>query len=172
MVDGEATLYLERGGRTALAFTDDAELLRASATALADALRRARAERLRVETVNGGIKLDEQAGVGGNAETVNGAISLIAAEVGGKIITTNGDITLARGATVRGGILVEKPQGNWWNNSNNRKPRVVIGANSQVHGPLVFEREVELFVHSTAKIGQVTGATAQPFTDTLPPRED
>ena len=54
MVDGEATLYLERGGRTALAFTDDPELLGASATALADALRRARAERLRVETVNGG----------------------------------------------------------------------------------------------------------------------
>lgn len=125
-----------------------------------------------VETVNGGIKLDEQSGVGGNAETVNGAISLIAAEVGGKIITTNGDITLARGATVRGGILVEKPQGNWWNNSDNRKPRVVIGANSTVGGTLVFEREVELFVHSTAKIGTVTGATAQPFTDTLPPRAD
>ena len=30
-----------------------------------------------------------------------------------------------------------------------------------VDGPLVFEREVELYVHNTAKIGAVTGATAR-----------
>ena len=54
MVDGAATLYVERGGRTALAFTDDPGLLEASAAALAEALRRGRAERMRVETVNGG----------------------------------------------------------------------------------------------------------------------
>lgn len=53
IVDGEAALYLERGGRTALAFTDEPELLQASASALAEALRRGRAERMRIETVNG-----------------------------------------------------------------------------------------------------------------------
>jgi ATP-dependent Lhr-like helicase len=76
MVDGEATLYLERGGRTALAFTDDAEVLGASATALADALRRARAERLRVETVNGdnvyGSVLDPALRAAGFRETPRG----------------------------------------------------------------------------------------------------
>jgi ATP-dependent Lhr-like helicase len=47
-------LYLERGGRTALVFTDDDEALAAAATALAEALRRARGARFRVESVNGG----------------------------------------------------------------------------------------------------------------------
>ncbi|MEI5585003.1 Lhr family ATP-dependent helicase, partial [Agromyces sp. CCNWLW208] len=54
IVDGEAVFYLERGGRTALVFTDDDETLAAGATALAEALRRARGARFRVESVNGG----------------------------------------------------------------------------------------------------------------------
>ncbi len=39
IVDGEAVLYLERGGRTALVFTDDAEVLAAATAALAATLR-------------------------------------------------------------------------------------------------------------------------------------
>ena len=50
-------------------------------------------------------------------------------------------------------------------------PRIVIGANSVVAGSLVFEHAVELFVHPTAKTGPITGATAQSFTDALPPRD-
>jgi hypothetical protein len=96
---------------------------------------------------------------------------VLASEVGGRLHTTNGDITLARNSTVRGGILVEKPDVNWLN-GDRRIPRVVIGAGCTVVGPLVFEHEVELFVHPTAKIGAVTGATAVPFTDSLPPRRD
>jgi DUF4097 and DUF4098 domain-containing protein YvlB len=123
-----------------------------------------------VETVNGAIRLDDANRVGGDVATVNGAISVMASEVGGSLTTTNGDITLARGATVRGGILVEKSEGNWLRD-NARTPRIVIGANCTVVGALVFEREVELFVHPTAKIGTVTGATAQSFTDALPARD-
>jgi len=47
---------------------------------------------------------------------------------------------------------------------------VVIGPNAVVDGELRFEREVELFVHPSAKIGKVIGATAKPYTDTLPAR--
>ncbi|MFB9310222.1 ATP-dependent Lhr-like helicase [Agromyces hippuratus] len=54
VVDGEAVLYLERGGRTTLVFTDDEAALAAATAALATALTRGRTERLRVETVNGG----------------------------------------------------------------------------------------------------------------------
>ncbi|GGI48750.1 ATP-dependent Lhr-like helicase [Agromyces flavus] len=54
IVDGEAVFYLERGGRTALVFTDDDEALAAGATALAESLARARGARFRVESVNGG----------------------------------------------------------------------------------------------------------------------
>ena len=53
-----------------------------------------------------------------------------------------------------------------------RIPRVVIGPNATVQGELRFEREVELFVHPSAKIGPVVGAKAQSWTDTLPPRVD
>jgi hypothetical protein len=91
--------------------------------------------------------------------------------VAGQVRTTNGDITLSEGATVGGGILVEKPSTGWFSSGKSRIPRIVIGADSVVEGTLVFEREVELFVHPSARIGEVTGATAQAFTDKLPPRD-
>ncbi|MFG6280510.1 ATP-dependent helicase [Microbacterium sp. S16(2024)] len=53
LVDGELTLYLERGGRSALAFTDDEARLQAAARDLADASRRRRLDTLTVEQVNG-----------------------------------------------------------------------------------------------------------------------
>lgn len=123
-----------------------------------------------VETVNGGIQAARGARIGGDATTVNGGIALTGARVGGDLKTVHGDITLAAGSQVDGGILVEKPTAGWFN-SNKRVPRVVIGADAVVAGSLVFEHDVELFVHPTAKIGPVTGATAQAFTDTLPPRD-
>ena len=41
LVDGELVLYVERGGKTLLTYSDDPDLLRAAATALADAVRAA-----------------------------------------------------------------------------------------------------------------------------------
>jgi ATP-dependent Lhr-like helicase len=76
MVDGEAVFYLERGGRTALVFSSDDETLVAGASALADALARARVPRLRVETVNGagiyGSVLDQPLRAAGFRETPRG----------------------------------------------------------------------------------------------------
>ena len=51
--DGRAVLYLERGGRSCLAFTDDADVLGRAARALAALGRSGRVPRLTVETVNG-----------------------------------------------------------------------------------------------------------------------
>ena len=53
IVDGELTLYLERGGRTALAFTDDEARLAAATTHLAETAKRRRLETLTIEQVNG-----------------------------------------------------------------------------------------------------------------------
>ena len=53
LVDGELTLYLERGGRSALAFTDDEARLQAAARDLAETSRRRRLDTLTVEQVNG-----------------------------------------------------------------------------------------------------------------------
>jgi len=67
------------------------------------------------------------------------------------------------------GIHGEKPGPSWISLHKNKPPRIIIGPNAQVDGPLVFEREVVLYVHSTAKVGSITGAKAIPFsTDTAP----
>jgi hypothetical protein len=73
------------------------------------------------------------------------------------------------GSHVHGGIHVEKPGPSWISLHKNKPPRIIIGPNAQVDGPLVFEREVVLYVHTTAKVGSITGAKAIPFsTDTAP----
>src|SRR5690606_26190338 len=53
LVDGELVLYLERGGRTVLAFDDDPEVLRAAASDLVTTSRARRLETLTVEKING-----------------------------------------------------------------------------------------------------------------------
>ena len=53
LVDGALTLYVERGGRTLLTFTEDAGRLGPAALALADAVRRGALGRLTVERADG-----------------------------------------------------------------------------------------------------------------------
>ncbi|GAA4120114.1 ATP-dependent helicase [Nocardioides fonticola] len=53
LVDGVLTLYVERGGRTLLSWTDDLERLTPAAQALAEAARRGALGRLTVEKVDG-----------------------------------------------------------------------------------------------------------------------
>jgi len=67
---------------------------------------------------------------------------------------------LLEGSRVEGGILVRKPKSSW-SLGKSGKPRVVIGAGSEVRGELVFEREVDLRVDPSARIGAVRGATVQ-----------
>ncbi|KFN44026.1 hypothetical protein [Arenimonas oryziterrae] len=125
-----------------------------------------------VETVNGGIRISFLSQVGGDVSTVNGGITIQQTEVNGRLNTVNGDITVGAKSHVRGGILVEKPNHGWNWSGKPRIPRIVIGPDAVVDGELRFEHEVELFVHTSAKVGTVTGATAKPYTDTLPARAD
>ncbi|MFJ2369392.1 ATP-dependent helicase [Microbacterium sp. NPDC087665] len=53
LVDGALVLYLERGGRTVLAFSDEPELLKAAASDLSSTARARRLDTLTVEKVNG-----------------------------------------------------------------------------------------------------------------------
>ncbi|WP_159839416.1 ATP-dependent helicase [Nocardia sp. CY41] len=53
LVDGELVLYLERGGKTLLTFTEDPDARRAAAGALADLVRRRRVDSLVIDRVNG-----------------------------------------------------------------------------------------------------------------------
>src|SRR3546814_21024595 len=106
-------------------------------------------------------------------ETCNGASGTVAAEVGDGIETVNGDITVGIDSHVRGGLTVHKQNSTWLpiQFGSNRKPRIVIGPNAVVEGDLVFEREVPLYVHSRARIGQVPGATPIAFDPPPAPRD-
>ncbi|WP_062983306.1 ATP-dependent helicase [Nocardia anaemiae] len=53
LVDGELALYLERGGKTLLTFTEDPNVRQAAATALADLVRDRRVDSLVIDRVDG-----------------------------------------------------------------------------------------------------------------------
>lgn len=126
-----------------------------------------------VETVNGSIFIDRGGTVGGSISTVNGAIGLVDVDLAGGIETVGGDITVGVGSHVGGGIRVNRPTSNWFpvRVGSNRKPRIIIGPDTVVDGELVFEREVTLYVHETARTGKITGATAVAYSGARAPAE-
>ncbi len=129
----------------------------------------------KIETVNGGIFVDGGSKLSRGIETVNGAIGIVDTDLGDGINTVNGDITVGVGSHVKGGIHVEKPgKGKGWSGLRMGKPkipRIVIGPNAVVEGPLVFEREVKLYVHTSARIGDVRGVSAVRFEGATPPKD-
>ena len=124
----------------------------------------------KVGTVNGSITVGKQSELGNELSTVNGKIVIYESNVVGLVSTVSGDITVGTNSKLQGGILVDKPRGISW--GKQKMPRILIGPNAVVMGELVFKRDVELIVHSTAKIGKVTGATVVTYTDKIPPRKD
>ena len=124
-----------------------------------------------VSTVNGGIFVGRGGKVGGKVETVNGAIGLVDSDVSGDIETVNGDVTVGIDSHVHGGVHYSKPSTSFIQIGKKRIPRVIIGPNAQVDGPLRFEREVVLYVHSTAKTGPISGAKAIRFDTPQPPEQ-
>lgn len=126
-----------------------------------------------IETVNGGVFVDRGGTLARGIETVNGAIGIVATELGGGIETVNGDITVGVGSRVKGGIKIEKPSSNWGGLRIGKQkiPRIVVGPNAVVEGPLVFEREVKLYVHASARIGSIRGATAVRYDGAAPPKD-
>ena len=120
-----------------------------------------------VVTVNGPVNLQSNSDVVGKITNVNGDIRLTTAHVGGGITTINGDIDIGSGSHVDGGIHVDKPTIS--SDSHPRVPRVVIGPNAMVNGPLRFEHEVKLFISDSAQVsGPIEGATAEKFSGEKP----
>ena len=126
-----------------------------------------------IETVNGSIFVDRGGDIRQDIETVNGAIGLVDTDLAGGIETVNGDVTVGAGSHVRGGIRIEKPEG-WggFSTGQRKPPRIVIGPNARVDGPMTFERPVLLYVHSTAKVGTITGATPVRYSTDRAPIND
>jgi hypothetical protein len=145
---------------------DDTELKSAETVNGAISLGQRARIREEVDSVNGAITLERGAEVGGKVSNVNGRIRTESARIGGSIETVAGDIEIGADSRVDGGILVEKPSGRSWGKQKN--PRVVIGPNAVVQGRLVFHREVDLYVSTSAKIGAVDGATPKTFSGATP----
>jgi DUF4097 and DUF4098 domain-containing protein YvlB len=126
-----------------------------------------------IESVNGAIRIDFLSQIKGDVSTVNGGITLRQTTMDGSIETVNGDITIGAKSHIKGGIIVKKPNNSGWNMSwgKPRVPRIIIGPNAVVQGDIVLERKVELYVHSSAKIGTVTGGNPMSYTDKVPPRQ-
>ncbi|HSN06584.1 MAG TPA: DEAD/DEAH box helicase, partial [Candidatus Angelobacter sp.] len=64
LVDGALVLYVERGGRTLLTWSDDVEVLRVATAALADAVRRGVLGRLTVQRADGESVLSPRSPLG------------------------------------------------------------------------------------------------------------
>lgn len=108
-----------------------------------------------ISTVNGVLAAEAGSRIGGDVEAVNGAIRLYGVSVGGDVKNNNGGMELMNGTDVQGSLIVRKSRGSW--SQNRRNPRIVIGRDVRIRGDLVFEREVDLYVHETAEIGNMTG---------------
>jgi hypothetical protein len=118
-------------------------------------------------TVNGPVTLGKQADVSGGITNVNGPIKLISAHVGGGIRSVNADIDIEEGSHLDGGIHIEKPT--FSADSERHIPRIVIGPNTVVNGPLQFEHEVKLYISDSAQVsGPIEGATAEKFSGAQP----
>ena len=114
-------------------------------------------------TVNGAVTLARGAKVGGRLENVNGKLLLEGATVSGGISTVNGDVYIASGSRVDGGIHVEKNSG-WRMGKKPKNPRVTVESGAVVTGPLVFEREVDLYVGAGVTLPPVEGVQPQRYT--------
>lgn len=116
-----------------------------------------------VHTTNGRIELARNARVDGEVSTTNGRIRLTHAEVG-SITSHNGDIELLEGSTVQGALNMKKSGGM----NLGDDPEVVIGRDVTVLGPLVFEREVTLWIHESAEVGEISGAEPEFYSGDSP----
>ena len=121
-----------------------------------------------VSAVNGSAQLAKGVDIRGGLSNVNGKMTINAAHVGGGLKTVNGDINVGPDSRIEGGILVEKPNLNWFNRNKRNPPRIVIGPGAIVEGRLRFEHEVQLLVSDRAKIGPVEGAQAVTFSGDQP----
>lgn len=120
-----------------------------------------------VETERGDVLLEPGVEVGGRLQNDAGTIAIDAARVLRGIATTDGDICIGPASLVKGGILVRKrnrvglalgPLQLGVPVGRSTPPVVVIASGATVEGKLRFKREVQLFVSEGATIGPVEGA--------------
>jgi DUF4097 and DUF4098 domain-containing protein YvlB len=129
-----------------------------------------------VRTVNGGLNVAEGVDIAGDLSNINGRMRLLGVHIGGSVQTRDGDIYVGSGSHIDGGLRVSAVKfgngpDNWfirlifgnYNGADQHVPTIIIAPGAVVSGTLHFEREVNLYVSSRAKIGPVEGATPSPY---------
>jgi DUF4097 and DUF4098 domain-containing protein YvlB len=129
-----------------------------------------------VRTVNGGFNLAQGVDIAGDLSNFNGRMRLVGVHIGGSVQTHNGDVYVGSGSRIDGGLRVEAFKfnyglDNWftrlifgeYNRADQHVPTIIIAPGAVVSGTLHFERDVNLYVSSRAKIGPVEGATASAY---------
>lgn len=119
-----------------------------------------------VAAVSGNIFADRGTHITGDIASVSGSIGLVQTQLDGGITFATSDLTVGVGSHVKGRIYLKKPTFSHLDHP----PRIVIGPNAVVDGDLDFELPVQLYVHSSAKTGKITGATPIPFSSATPPK--
>jgi len=137
------------------------------------------ASALEVAGVNGSIDIGEDAKIEGSVDTVNGLVVLRAGGIVGEQISSvngqirlegatagsvrnnNGGIVLESGSRVLGELRVVKSR----LAKADQPVTVIIHADCEVAGPLVFERPVKLQIHESANVGEIQGAEPEYFND-------
>lgn len=124
-----------------------------------------------ITTVNGDVYLPDGGNVKGDITTVNGGVGLVRSQVGKDVTTVTGDVTIGVGSHVAGKLWVKKSKGGLSGLplQITRIPTIIIGPNAVVQGGMVFEHQVKLYVHTSAKTGPIEGATAIPFSTPTAP---
>lgn len=115
-----------------------------------------------IETVNGTVSMNTGSQVAEGISTANGRIRLTGTRAA-SLTTLNGSIDLRDGTRIDGQIMVKEGS-----NSSSGRPEIHIGQNVEVAGPLIFEKDVDLYIHESARVGEIQGAEARPYSE----RED
>ena len=110
-----------------------------------------------LETINGPIRIGNSSKIDGSVETVNGKISLNNTHVGDSVITTNGDVLIAKGSVIEGDVIFEGRRRSWtrWLNWNNTPPELIIDSNAEVKGDIRLYHKVTLKIDEDAKVGDI-----------------
>jgi len=141
-----------------------------------------------VDTVNGRISATQGGGIGGNATTVNGRISvdgatvgrtvetangsiyLLDAYVGENVETRNGDVRLENSVIEQDLIIRSRYRVSLLGLIDFKRddPRIVVGPGSEIKGSLIARSDVRLYVHESAKIGNIVGAKPMTYSGRQP----
>lgn len=120
-----------------------------------------------VTSVSGNIFANRGSKIGGDITSVSGSVGLVQTQVEGSIHFVSSDITVGVGSHVWSVVQQKKAK----YGRLDRPPRIVIGPNAVVDGALEFQLPVQLYVHSTAKTGPISGATPIAFSTPTPPKD-